>query len=126
MVEGFSPDDFAFYGLATFYDSDLWDCVEPHLDDWTSYYIGLEQDPSASDYSEPDGGWYWTAWDGTGWSHVDPFDHSSSYLAGSFDNGGGGGTAECGRIQQGGGSWTYLDYSCSSPQAWDGICMIRF
>lgn len=122
-VEGFSPDDFAFYGLATFYDQDLWDCVEPLLDDSMSYYIGLEQDPGAS---EPDGGWYWNAWDGSGWSHVDPFDLTSSYLGGSFDDGGGSAPISCGRMREGGGAWTFMDYSCDSAQDWDGICMIRF
>jgi hypothetical protein len=124
MIEGMGPEDYAYYGLAVLSDSDIWDCIRPELGGG-SYYVGLFQDTGASDYGEPDGGWYWMADDGTGRTDVDPFDGSGP-IGGSFDNGGGGGNVECGRLQGGGGGWSFLDYSCDASEAWDGICMIQY
>lgn len=126
IVEGFSPVDFAYYGLGVFADVDIWNCIRPHLTD-PRYFAGLFQDTSAGDYSEPDGGWYWEAYDGSGWVHVAPFDHTNTFLTGGFDNGGGGANVECTRVQDtGGGTWGIYDFSCDTAQDWPGICMIQF
>ncbi|MBW2262680.1 MAG: hypothetical protein JRG91_11955 [Deltaproteobacteria bacterium] len=125
MIEDMSPEDFAHYGLAVLSDGDIWDCIRPELGAGP-YYVGLFQDTSASDYGEPDGGWYWMADDGSGRTDVDPFDGSSGPVPGSFDNGGGGGNVECGRLQSGGGGWSFSDYSCDASMDWDGICMIQY
>jgi len=126
LVEGLSPSGYDYYGLAVFHEEILWTCVEPHLVPGTSYYVGLFQDTTAIDYAEPDGGWYWTAYDGSGWIQVDAFDPANTYLPGGFDNGGGGANPECGRIASGMGGWSFMDYSCDTPMDWDGICMITF
>lgn len=125
-IEAYSPEDFEFYGLAVFSDEDIWDCIEPSLNDFADYFVGLAQDTTAGDYSEPDGGWYWTAYNGTDWVSVAPFDPDNGFLDGSFDNGGGGGSVECGRITNFLGNWEFSDYSCTASTGWDGICMIQF
>jgi hypothetical protein len=125
IIEGMGAEDYQYYGLAVLSDSDIWDCVRPLLG-YGSFYVGLYQDTSASDYSEPDGGWYWRANDGTGQTDVAAFDGASGPVAGSFDNGGGGANVECGRLQGGGGGWTFLDYSCDASMDWDGVCMIQY
>jgi hypothetical protein len=125
-VEGYSPEGYQFYGLAVFSDQDIWDCIETSLNNSTQYYIGLGQDITAGDYSEPDGGWYWTAYNGTDWVSTAPFDPANGFLPGTFDNGGGGGSVECGRLTHASGSWEFSDYSCTASTAWSGICMIQF
>ncbi|MBW2261410.1 MAG: hypothetical protein JRG91_05490 [Deltaproteobacteria bacterium] len=125
MIEDMSPEDYAHYGLAVLSDSDIWDCIRPELGGGP-YYVGLHQDTSASDYGEPDGGWYWMADDGSGRTDVDPFDGSAGPISGGFDNGGGGANVECGRLQSGGGGWGFSDYSCDASMDWDGICMIQY
>jgi hypothetical protein len=125
-IEGLSPAGYAFLGLATFYDQDLWDCVEPSLTDGTSYWAAARQDPGASDFGEPGGGWYWSAWDGAAWTNVAPIDAGAAWLGASYDNGGGTAPANCARLAPGGGSWSLSDYSCTSDTNYDGICMIRY
>ena len=125
-IEAHSPEDYEFYGLAVFSDEDIWDCMEPPLNDLTQYYIGLSQDTTAGDYVEPDGGWYWTAYNGTDWVSVAPFDPGNGFLDGSFDDGGGGTSVECGRIASFLGTWSFSDYSCTASTGWEGICMIQF
>jgi len=126
VIEGYSPQDYAFYGLGVFYDQDIWDCISPSLTD-PRYFAGLHQDTTAGDYVEPDGGWYWVGYDGTGWTNVAPFDPSNGFLTGGFDNGGGGSNVECTRLQGPlTGLWSIYDFSCDSAQDWPGICMIQF
>jgi hypothetical protein len=126
LVEGMSPAGFAFYGLGLFYDEDLWNCVLPSLDEGTQYWTGASQDRAATDYGEPDAGWYWTGYDGAGWADVTPYDDANTYLAESFNDAGGTGNVDCARIQHGWGGWSLPDYSCTTTEAWSGICMIRF
>ena len=126
IIEGFSPEGFAYYGLAVLSDEQIWDCIRPHLSPSQSYYVGLRQDRSAGDYSEPDGGWYWVGYDGEGWNNVSGFDHDNTFLSGSFDNTGGTGEADCGRVGRSGASWGFMDYSCTDATAWRGICMVQY
>ena len=107
-------------------DEQVWNCIRPHLNPSGSYFVGLRQDRGAGDYSEPDGGWYWTGYDGDGWINVTGFDHDNTFLSGFFDNTGGTGEADCGRIFRSGASWVFTDYSCGDALAWVGICMIQF
>ncbi|MFH1436488.1 MAG: hypothetical protein ABIJ56_12280 [Pseudomonadota bacterium] len=126
IIEGYSPEGFAYYGLAVLSDEQIWDCIRPHLSPSQSYFIGLRQDRGAGDYGEPAGGWYWVGYDGEGWNNVSGFDHDNTFLAGSFDNGGGSGEADCGRISRSGASWVFMDYTCGDATAWPGICMIQY
>jgi hypothetical protein len=126
LIEAMGPESYRYLGLAVLSDGDIWDCLEPQLTPGTQYYVGLAQDTGASDYSEPDGGWYWMADDGSGPTDVAPFDGTSGPLPGSFDDGGGTGPASCGRIQSGMGGWSFLDYGCDSSTDWDGVCMIQY
>jgi hypothetical protein len=118
-IETFSPEDYQYYGLAVLADSAVWDCISGSLSGTMQYYIGLKQDRTASDYSEPGGGWYWVGYDGSAWTNVAPF--AGGPITGHFDNSGG--DQDCGRLYSDG---NFYDYSCTSAQPWDGICMIQF
>ena len=124
MIEAMTPEDYEHYGLVVITDEAVWDCIEPRLSDWASYYIGLAQDPSGT---EPDGGWNWTAKDGAAWVSVAPFDAANGYLASEIDGTGGVGEADCGRLDHdlvlG---WRFMDYACEAAMDWDGICSIVF
>jgi hypothetical protein len=125
MIEDMSPGAHAYHGLAVLADPDTWDCILSELEGGVQYFVGLWQDTADPGYAEPDGGWTWMADDGSGRTDVTPFDGSGP-VAGSFDDGGGGGNVECGRLQGGMGGWTFLDYSCDAAMDWLGICMIQF
>jgi hypothetical protein len=126
VLDALAPVGFADEGLAAIYDANLWACVEPLLATGTQYWIGLSQDMAATDYAEPDGGWYWQGWDGTSWEDIAPFDPANGFITGSFDNGGGTGTGDCTRLQSGGGGWSAMDYSCTTATNWSGVCMLRY
>jgi hypothetical protein len=125
-VEGLSPVGYEAYGLAAFYDQALWDCIVGALDTDSEYWIGSRQNREASDYAEPDGGWYWNAWDGTAWTDLAPLDPAAAWLGGAFDGTGGWGDADCARLQSDGTTWTMMDYSCTSDARIEGICMVRY
>ncbi|MFH1438582.1 MAG: hypothetical protein ABIJ56_22935 [Pseudomonadota bacterium] len=124
IVEGFSPVNFAHYGMGVFHDQSIWNCISPSMTA-TRYFGGLHQDTTALDYSEPDGGWYWEGYNGTGWTNIAAWDPMNGFLTGNFDDGGGGTDVECIRYQSP-GSWGAHDYSCTDAQDWPGVCMIQF
>jgi len=127
LIEAYNPEDFDFYGLAVFTDEAIWDCIESSLSTWGNYYIGLYQDPAASDFSEPDGGWYWIANDGSGDTNLAPYDPDNGFLPASMDDAGGSGSADCGRLTHSVMTgWQFSDYGCNSTESWDGVCMIQF
>jgi cysteine-rich repeat protein len=123
-IEAENPQDYDFYGLAVFSDQAVWDCISPSLDPSAMYYIGLVQNPGGP---EPDGGWYWTGYDGTSWNDLGSYSASNPYLPGSLDDGGGTtGDAECGRLTHQTSGWQFGDYGCTTATNWNGICMIQF
>jgi hypothetical protein len=127
LIEAYNPEDFAFYGLAVFTDEAIWDCIEPSLRIWLNYYVGMYQDPAAGDYSEPDGGWYWIANNGSGDVNLDAYDPANGFLPASLNDAGGSGSVECGRLDHGTlTGWEFADYACEASENWDGVCMIQF
>jgi len=127
LIEAYNPEDFAFYGLAVFTDEAVWDCIESSLSTWANYYIGMYQDPAAGDYSEPDGGWYWIANDGSGDGNLDAYDPANGFLPASLNDAGGTGSVDCGRLDHSIiTGWEFADYACEETENWDGICMIHF
>ena len=121
IIAGMSPVDYEYYGLAVFSDSAIWDCIRSSLSTSVEYFIGLYQYDTSGRNDE---GWCWYAYkqSDSSWGCVDTFVDGNP-IDGSFDNAGGGGHVECGRVNSSG---TFYDYSCTSQQPWDGICMIQF
>ena len=54
------------------------------------------------------------------------FDPDNPFLDYTFDNTGGDGSAECGRVRYRDGRWLFGDYHCTTATDWLGICMIQF
>ena len=140
-IESLSPRGASYYGLAVIHDDALWACLEPRLETGleAQHWVGLHQDP---DQDEPPGGttaveaqlgWSWTAFDGTAWIDVAPFDDASPLWAGDeLDNGGGSTDADCIRIFYDAGAWEGWDYACDLVPDWSaeplagGICGVQF
>jgi hypothetical protein len=124
IVEGFSPVGYRFYGLAVFFDESIWDCIRVSLDTSANYIIGLFQDPTGA---EPNGGWYWEAWDGTSWINVADLDTDMTYIGLRLDDLGFGLSIDCGSVGFAGSQWTFEDNPCGSL-GWNinCICMIQY
>jgi len=126
MIAALSPSGFQYYGLAVLSDPTLFGCVSAGLDTGQAFFIGLYQDTTAGDYSEPGGGWYWIAYNGTDWQNLDSYSASLAHLPGALNNvGGSGANVECGRMVYP-GRWEFQDYPCTDATSWLGLCMIQF
>ncbi|MFH1434318.1 MAG: hypothetical protein ABIJ56_01255 [Pseudomonadota bacterium] len=128
LVEEEDPVNFSYYGLAVLADRNVWDCLEPHLVTTRMFYIGLFQDDTDPEYSEPDGGWAWWGFDGSDWTGVAPHDIEAYFLPGFFDNSAVSDTAEIVRIRYGfyTTGWEVHDWSILMSENWGGVCMVRF
>jgi len=125
LVQGMNPEGFQFFGLAVIIDDAVWECIVALIGTTQNYYIGLDQ---AGSGSEPGGGWRWRAHDGSTTITVSAYNASNPYFEEYFDDAGGTGTVDCGRLawDSGMGQWYFHDYGCDSRTNWDGICMIQF
>lgn len=128
LVDEEKPVNFSFYGLAVLADRNVWECLEPHLVTTEMFYIGLYQDDTDPEYSEPEGGWYWRGFNGSEWINVAPYNRPDHFLPGFIDNTGGSDTAEIVRIRYGfyTAGWEVHDWSIDASMGWGGICMIQF
>jgi len=132
LIDRFNPQNFSFYGLIVLSSEEVWQCIQPYLDSNAAlnHFIGLKQDRTATDYLEPEGGFYWRGWTGSSWQNISPFGNPSDYfLPVTFDNQGGNiPPFDCVRLFYNltSNAWTLMDYSCITAQPWDGICAIVF
>jgi hypothetical protein len=126
IVDDYFAVDYRFYGLAVFFDENIWNCILDSglLDTAMRYAIGLFQDPTGV---EPNGGWNWIGNDGTGWVSVAPLDLGMTYIVLQLSDSGPGGTIDCGRIRYQAPQWILQDWSCSMfAYTTNPICMIQF
>jgi hypothetical protein len=128
LIEGYAPRDFQFYGLAVLTAESVWSCIETDLDTALNYFVGVYQDEAASDYTEPAGGFYWSAYDGSSWVNLSRHQPSTYFLVTYFNDAGGPyPDADIGYVRWlDAHAWELYDWSGVATEAWPGICMIQF
>jgi hypothetical protein len=130
LTDAESPVGYDFLGLAVLSDENVWECLLPLLSASYQYFIGLAQDRGATDYAEPDGGWYWTAWTGSAWENIESFDTSAWFLDNVLDDSGPSSIppADCMRLEYETALLEFAGQDCDCDVAffWRGVCMIQF